>query len=92
MDSHPDPVRVGEALGVRYVLEGQVRKIGERVSISLTLSETDQGTVVWSDKIQRPFEEILALVMEPSRGSPRPYPDGWRTQPWWRRAESRQKT
>ncbi|MER9406074.1 adenylate/guanylate cyclase domain-containing protein [Mesorhizobium caraganae] len=61
-DSHPDPVRVGEALGVRYVLEGQVRKIGERVSISLTLSETDQGTVVWSDKIQRPFEEILALV------------------------------
>ncbi|TIL94486.1 MAG: adenylate/guanylate cyclase domain-containing protein, partial [Mesorhizobium sp.] len=44
------------------MLEGQVRKIGERVSISLTLSETDQGTVVWSDKIQRPFEEILALV------------------------------
>ena len=52
-DSHPDPVRVGEVLGVRYVLEGQVRKIGERVSISLTLSETDQGAVVWSDKIQR---------------------------------------
>lgn len=48
--------------GRSIVLEGQVRKIGERVSISLTLSETDQGTVVWSDKIQRPFEEILALV------------------------------
>jgi adenylate cyclase len=61
-DSHPDPVRVGEALGVRYVLEGQVRKIGEQISISLMLSETDQGTVVWSDKIQRPFGEILALV------------------------------
>jgi adenylate cyclase len=61
-DSHPDPVRVGEVLGVRYVLEGQVRKIGQQVSISLTLSETDQGTVVWSDKIQRAFEEILALV------------------------------
>ena len=58
-DSHPDPVKVGEALGVQYVLEGQVRKIGERVSISLTLSETDHGAVVWSDKIQRPFEEIL---------------------------------
>ncbi|MBA3446653.1 MAG: adenylate/guanylate cyclase domain-containing protein [Pseudaminobacter sp.] len=63
-DSHPDPVRVGETLGVRYVLEGQVRKIGERVSIGLTLSETDQGAVVWSDKIQRSFEDILALVDE----------------------------
>jgi adenylate cyclase len=61
-DSHPDPVRVGETLGVRYVLEGQVRKIAERVWISLALSETDRGTVVWSDKVQRPFEEILALV------------------------------
>lgn len=63
-DSHPDPVRVGEVLGVRYVLEGQVRKVGERVSISLTLSETNQGTVIWSDKIQRSFEEILALIDE----------------------------
>ncbi len=63
---HPDPVRVGEVLGVRYVLEGQVRKLGERVSISFTLSETDQGAVVWSDKIQRSFEEILALIDETS--------------------------
>ena len=63
-DSHPDPVRAGEVLGVRFVLEGQVRKIGERVSISLTLSETDQGTVVWSDKIHRSFDEILTLLDE----------------------------
>lgn len=63
-DSHPDLVRVGEALGVRYVLEGQLRKIRERVSIGLTLSETVQGAVVWSDKFQRSFEEILSLVDE----------------------------
>ncbi|MGX5850562.1 adenylate/guanylate cyclase domain-containing protein [Mesorhizobium sp. PL10] len=63
-DSHPDPVRAGEVLGVRFVLEGQVRKIGERVSISLTLSETDQGAVVWSDKVHRSFDEILALLDE----------------------------
>ncbi len=59
-DLHPDSMRVGEILGVQFVLEGQVRKLGERVSISLTLSETDQRTVVWSDKIQR--DDILALV------------------------------
>ena len=63
-DSHPDLVRVGEALGVRYVLEGQLRKFRERVSIGLTLSETVQGAVVWSDKFQRSFEEILSLVDE----------------------------
>ena len=63
-DSRPDPVRLGAMLGVRYVLEGHVRKFGERVSISFTLSETDQGTVVWSDKIQRSFEEIMSLIDE----------------------------
>lgn len=62
--SHLDPVRLGETLGVQYVLEGQVRKIGERVSISLTLSDTDNGTVIWGDKIQRSFNELLAVVDE----------------------------
>ena len=58
----PDPVQVGELLGVQFVLRGQVRTIGERISISLTLSETEHGAVVWSDKIQR--EDILNLVDE----------------------------
>ena len=62
--SHPDPVRVGESLGVRYMLEGQVRKVKELVTISLKLSETEHGAVVWSDKIQRDFEEILTLIDE----------------------------
>jgi class 3 adenylate cyclase/TolB-like protein len=63
-ETHPDPVKVGEVLAVQYVLEGQVRKIGERITISLALSETERGAVVWSDKIQRDFQEILALVDE----------------------------
>ena len=61
-DHHPDPVRVGEIFGVQYVLRGQVRKVAQRVTISLTLSETEHGAVVWSDKIQR--ENILTLVDE----------------------------
>ena len=63
-DSNPDPVRVGEALHVRYVLDGQVRKIGKNIRIGLTLSETEGGSVVWSDKITRPFEDLLALLDE----------------------------
>ena len=46
------------------MLEGQVRKIRGLVTITLKLSETEHGAVVWSDKIQRDFEEILTLVGE----------------------------
>jgi adenylate cyclase len=62
--THPDPVGIGTALGVRYVLDGQVRKIGETIRIGLTLSETDAGSVVWSDKIARPFENLLDMLDE----------------------------
>ena len=57
-----DPIKVGTTLGVRYVLEGQVRKIGDQVRISLTLTETETGSVVWSDKIARPFAELVDLL------------------------------
>jgi len=54
-----DPVEIGEALGVRYVLTGAVRKMGSQVRLSVTLSRTDDGGLVWSDRIRRPFEEVL---------------------------------
>jgi adenylate cyclase len=57
-----DPVKVGSMLGVRYVLEGQVRRIGDQVRIGLTLTETDKGSVVWSEKIALPFSELLDLL------------------------------
>jgi class 3 adenylate cyclase/TolB-like protein len=57
-----EPAKVGNALGVRYVLEGQVRRIGDQVRIALTLIETEKGSVVWSDKISRPFTELLDLL------------------------------
>lgn len=63
-ESDLDPVKVGDALSVRYVLEGQVKKLGEQVRISLTLSETEAGTVVWVDKIVRPFSQLLNLLDE----------------------------
>jgi TolB-like protein len=61
-DSRLDPVSVGNALRVRYVLDGQVRKIGKNIRIGLTLSETEAGSVVWSDKINRPFDELLDML------------------------------
>jgi adenylate cyclase len=61
-DSNLDPAGVGNALRVRYVLDGQVRKIGKNLRINLTLSETEAGSVVWTDKINRPFDELLDML------------------------------
>src|SRR5829696_5572638 len=54
-----DPQGVGGRLGVRYVLTGTIRQLGPRVRLSLTLTETDTGTVVWSDRLS---ESLGALV------------------------------
>jgi TolB-like protein len=59
-----DPVKVGDLLGVEHVLEGQIRRIGDRLRIGITLSETQSGTVLWSDKITRPFDELIDLLDE----------------------------
>jgi adenylate cyclase len=56
--------KIGETLGVRYLLEGQVRQIADRIRVSMTLSDTDSGSVVWSDKIMRPFGELLDVLDE----------------------------
>jgi adenylate cyclase len=59
-----DPIKVGDALGVRHVLEGQVRKVGDQVRIGLTLTETNGGSVLRSDKIARPLAELMDLLDE----------------------------
>jgi class 3 adenylate cyclase/TolB-like protein len=61
-NSDRDPVRAGNLLGVRYVLEGQVRKTGDQVRIGFTLTETEDGKVVWSDRLAQPFNELLDLL------------------------------
>ncbi|MEP1352868.1 MAG: adenylate/guanylate cyclase domain-containing protein [Tateyamaria sp.] len=59
-----DPKLIGDTLGVRYVLAGKVRKMGSRVSLSVTLTRTSDGGLVWSDRIQRPFDEVIDAMEE----------------------------
>lgn len=54
-----DPKSVGERLGVRYVLSGAIRKLGSRVRLTLTLIETETGTVVWNDRLSQPIDELI---------------------------------
>jgi TolB-like protein len=46
-----DVKQVGRELGVRYVLEGSVRKSGSRVRITGQLIDTTNGTHIWADRI-----------------------------------------
>jgi len=59
-----EPERIAAALGVRYVLSGSVRKIGPRVRLNLALSDAATGVLVWSERINRPFEELMDVMDE----------------------------
>lgn len=54
-----DPQSVGERLGVRYLLTGTIRQFGAQIRLSLTLTETETGTLVWSDRLSQPFEALV---------------------------------
>ncbi len=56
--------QVGREMGVRYVLEGSVRKGGNRVRISAQLIDTDTGAHVWARRYDRELEDIFAVQDE----------------------------
>jgi len=58
-DEKTGPIDIGNKLGVRYVLGGSLRQLGKMVRLSLSLSETETGDVVWSDRMSLPFNELV---------------------------------
>ncbi|MGA2792866.1 MAG: adenylate/guanylate cyclase domain-containing protein [Roseiarcus sp.] len=56
-----DVRRVGRELGVRYVLEGGVRKAGNRVRITAQLIEAETGAHLWADKYDGALEDVFDL-------------------------------
>jgi adenylate cyclase len=59
-----DVIKVGRELGVRYVLEGSLRKAGGRVRVTTQLIETATGTHVWAERYDYPLGDIFALKDE----------------------------
>jgi TolB-like protein len=59
-----DVKQVGRDLGVRYVLEGSVRKAADRVRITGQLIDAATGAHVWAERYDRKFDEIFALQDE----------------------------
>ncbi len=60
----PDMRQVGRELGVRYVLEGSVRKGGNRVRISAQLIDAGDGNHIWAQRYDRELEDIFDLQDE----------------------------
>jgi TolB-like protein/Flp pilus assembly protein TadD len=56
--------RVGHELGVRYVLEGSVRKGGSRVRVTADLIDAATGKHLWADHYDRDLTDIFALQDE----------------------------
>jgi adenylate cyclase len=58
------PAQVSQELGVRYVLEGSVRKAGNRVRITAQLIDATTGYHVWAERYDRDLQNVFALQDE----------------------------
>jgi len=56
--------QVGRELGVRYVLEGSVRRGGDRIRVSAQLIEAESGTHLWAERYDRSLTDVFAIQDE----------------------------
>ena len=56
--------RIGRELGVRYVVEGSISKVGDRVRVSAELVDAETGHHLWADRYDRLLAEIFAVQDE----------------------------
>lgn len=65
--ANPDIRVVGRELCVSHVLEGSIRRAGNRVRITAQLIEAENGTHVWADRFDRDLTDIFAVQDEVTR-------------------------
>ena len=58
---------IGKRLGVKTVLEGSIRRAGNRLRITAQLIKVDDGSHLWSDRYDREIEDIFAIQDEISQ-------------------------
>ena len=59
-----DVRQIARELGVRYVLEGSVRRSGDRVRVSTQLIEAEVGSHIWADRYDRALKDVFAVQDE----------------------------
>jgi adenylate cyclase len=63
----PDVRDVGRELGVRYVLEGSVRKAGNRVRLTGQLINAQTGSHIWAERYDRQLDDVFVVQEELTR-------------------------
>jgi adenylate cyclase len=63
-DRAVDVRKVAKELGVRYVLEGSVRKAGSRVRVTAQLIDGDTGKHVWANRYDRELDDVFSVQDE----------------------------
>jgi TolB-like protein len=59
-----DAKQIGRELGVRYVLEGSVQRVGETITVNAQLISTDTGAQVWADRFEGERSKLGQLQVE----------------------------
>jgi len=55
------PAEIGHELGVRYIVEGSVRRAGERIRVSVQLTDALAGKLLWSQQYDEELKDVFAV-------------------------------
>ena len=58
-DKQMSPKAIGKELGVRYILDGSVRKLGKKMRITTSLTNAQDESTVWSEKFDTTIDDIF---------------------------------
>lgn len=61
-DRNIDAINAARELGVSYILQGQVRRMGDTIRLSFELANGHTGISVWADRITRKFDDLFELM------------------------------
>ncbi len=64
----PDVRDVARELGVRYIVEGSLRPVGDKLRITVQLTEAESGNHLWSERFDRPADSVEELQDEITLG------------------------
>jgi TolB-like protein/Tfp pilus assembly protein PilF len=59
--------QISEELGVKYILDGTIRKSGNRLSVSAALIDANEGINIWANDYEREWEDIIAIQDDVSK-------------------------
>jgi TolB-like protein len=61
---HVDLKQIGRELNVRYVLEGSVQRVGDRLRVNVQLIDAETGTHLWAERFDKPVADLFDMQDE----------------------------